>query len=95
MSKPIVPFSEIVERIKDIISYKYSRKIFDKDVANELGLTPNSLRVYKVLNHIPYKHIVLFCLRYDVSIDWMLFDKSLKPKRLSKRGSDDKERMHN
>ena len=82
MNEPIVPFSEIVERIKDIISYKYNRKIFDKDVANELGLTPNSLRVYKVLNHIPYKYVVLFCLRNNISIDWMLFDRGIEPKRL-------------
>ena len=80
----MVPFSEIVERVKDIVSPKYDRKVFDKDVANELGLHPNSLRAYKATNHIPYRNVIIFCMRHDISVDWMLFDSGFEPKKLPK-----------
>ena len=78
----MVPFSEIVERIKDIVSHEYGRKVFDKDVADVLGISRNSLRVYKVTNHYPMQNIVLFCQRYGISVDWMLFDPSFEPKKI-------------
>ena len=78
----MIPFSEVVERIKDIISNEYERKVFDKDVADVLGISRNSLRVYKATNYYPLQNIVLFCEKHKISVDWMLFDPSFKPKKL-------------
>ncbi len=83
MSQPI-PFSEIVERIKDIISPSYNRNVFDKDVAEALGISPVTLRAYKAANYYPYKNLIIFCMDKNISIDWLLFDLSFTPKTLDR-----------
>ena len=77
---PPVSFSEVIERIKDIISKEYNRSIYDKDVAEALGMSDRGLRIYKSTNSYPYTNIFYFCMKYDVSVDWMLFDKKNKIK---------------
>ena len=79
-----ITFAEIVERIKDIVSKEYGRRVFDKDVARELGISPNSLRVYKATNHIPYKNVIIFCISRGVSADWLLFDPDFHPRYIQK-----------
>ncbi len=75
-------FAEIVERIKDIISKDVKGFVKHKHVAEVLNLSPNTIRVYKVKNILPTEHIYEFCIKYDVSFDWLVFDKSFKMKKL-------------
>ena len=77
-------FAEIVERIKDIISHKYpDKRILNKYVAEELELSPASLRIYKCKNIVPYDRIACFCAKYGISFDWLVFDKSFKVRKLA------------
>ncbi|MDO9304619.1 MAG: helix-turn-helix domain-containing protein [Sulfuricurvum sp.] len=66
--------NEIVERIKDVISNDHPGKnIKDKHVAHALDMKPNCLYLKKSRGLLPYETVVLFCIRRNVSLNWMLF----------------------
>jgi phage repressor protein C with HTH and peptisase S24 domain/DNA-binding Xre family transcriptional regulator len=68
-------FSEIIEKIKDILSNdKKNKKVYDKDVAIALGLSKESLSHLKRKNSIPYEQIAKFCAQRKISINWILFE---------------------
>jgi len=75
-------FSEIIERIKDVISQKHKRRaVLDKFVADELGMQYNTFRIYKCKNIIPVNELAIFCCREKISLDWLLYDKDFRIKR--------------
>jgi len=67
----------IVEEIKSIISSDFSgKKIFDKDVADVLGITQMNFATMKKRNKIPYAELLDFCATKSISINWMLYGQS-------------------
>ena len=73
----MIDFVEIIEKLKDVISTKkIGGKVFDKDVAMELGIPQASFATMKKRNSIPYKEIMEFCARKRLSINWIFFDQS-------------------
>jgi len=72
-----VPFSEIIERIKDKISYKIDGSVRDYHVAEAIGLDYSAVRVYKQRNYIPLPNVIIFCQTHNISVDWMIFDKNV------------------
>jgi hypothetical protein len=71
----MVEFSEIIERMKDIISTKkIGGKVYDKDVATELGIAQATFATMKKRGSIPYREIMEFCARKRISINWLFFD---------------------
>jgi phage repressor protein C with HTH and peptisase S24 domain len=74
----------IIDNIKDVLSVELGeRRVFDKDVAEALGLSRESLSHLKRRNSIPYEAIAYFCAKREISINWILFDqlpKSLQEK---------------
>ncbi|QOY53345.1 LexA family transcriptional regulator [Candidatus Sulfurimonas baltica] len=70
-------FLEIVEEIKSIISAEFSgRKIFDKDVADTLGVSQMNFATMKKRNKIPFGELLDFCATKSISINWMLYGQS-------------------
>jgi hypothetical protein len=70
-------FNEIIEKIKDIISTESPNgKVFDKDVAAELGISQATFATMKKRGAVPYKELMEFCARRKISINWMFFDQS-------------------
>ena len=71
-------FADIVEEIKSIISndIQYDRKIFDKDVAQALGISPMNFATMKKRNRIPFVELLDFCAKKSISINWMLYGQS-------------------
>jgi len=70
-------FEKIIEKIKDILSNEIgNRKVFNKDVAKALNLTPENLSILKKRNKIPYEEIAYFCAKRKISINWLLFDQN-------------------
>jgi SOS-response transcriptional repressor LexA len=66
---------EILNRIKDILSSEIgNKKVFDKDVANALGINQVTLATMKKRGKIPYKEVLEFCAKRKISINWLLFD---------------------
>ncbi len=70
-------FNAIVEEIKSIVSTNFSgKKIFDKDVADALGISQMNFATMKKRDKIPYVELLDFCARKSISINWMLYGQS-------------------
>lgn len=70
-------FLEIVEEIKSIISAEFNnKKIFDKDVADRLGISQMNFATMKKRNKIPFGELLDFCAIKSISINWMLYGQS-------------------
>jgi hypothetical protein len=75
----MVEFGEIIEKLKDVISTKkIGGKVFDKDVAMELGIPQASFATMKKRNSIPYEELMQFCARKKLSINWLFFDQPVE-----------------
>jgi phage repressor protein C with HTH and peptisase S24 domain len=74
----MVAFTEIIEKLKDILSEtKIGGKVFDKDVANALGIPPATFATMKKRNSVPYEEILEFCAMKKISANWLFFDQSV------------------
>ncbi len=72
-------FKEILNRIKDILSQELgNKKVYDKDIAESLGINHVSFATMKSRKKIPYKEILEFCAKRKVSINWLMFDQVVK-----------------
>ncbi|EQB34455.1 phage repressor protein [Sulfurimonas hongkongensis] len=70
-------FLDIVEEIKSIISAEVgSKKIFDKDVADVLGVSQMNFATMKKRNKVPFGELMDFCAVRKISINWMLYGQS-------------------
>jgi len=70
-------FLEIVEEIKSIVSSEFSgKKIFDKDVADVLGISQMNFATMKKRNKIPFGELLDFCALKSISINWLLYGQS-------------------
>lgn len=70
-------FIEIVEEIKSIVSKDFSgKKIFDKDVADVLGISQMNFATMKKRNKIPFNELLDFCAKRSISINWILYGQS-------------------
>ncbi|MDD3835835.1 MAG: LexA family transcriptional regulator, partial [Sulfurimonas sp.] len=66
-----------VEEIKSIISAEFgSKKIFDKDVADVLGVSQMNFATMKKRNKVPFGELMDFCAARKISINWMLYGQS-------------------
>lgn len=68
-------FSEIVDSIKEVLS-SGKNKVFDKDVANALGINQLNFATMKNRNKIPFGEILDFCATRSISINWILYNQS-------------------
>ncbi len=65
----------VLQKVKDILSQEVGeRKVYDKDVAEALGINQLTLATMKNRAKIPYKEILEFCAKRKISINWVLFD---------------------
>jgi len=70
-------FLEIVEEIKSIVSSEFnSKKIFDKDVADVLGISQMNFATMKKRNKVPFGELMDFCATRSISINWILYGQS-------------------
>jgi len=70
---------EIVEKLKDIISRQPSfkgSKVFNKNVADLLGITEMNFATMRRRNKIPFKEIMLLCDRCGLDPRELIFKKS-------------------
>ena len=70
-------FLNIVEEIKSIVSSDFSsKKVFDKDVADVLGISQMNFATMKKRNKIPFTELLDFCAKKAISINWLLYGQS-------------------
>ncbi len=70
-------FLEIIEEIKSIVSSDFgTKKIFDKDVADVLGISQMNFATMKKRNKVPFGELMDFCASRSISINWILYGQS-------------------
>lgn len=70
-------FLDIVEEIKSIVSTEYNgKKIYDKDVADILGISQMNFATMKKRNKVPFGELLDFCALKSISINWLLYGQS-------------------
>ncbi len=70
----MIHFNDIIQRIEKIIAVNMeNRRVYNKEVAQALELTPEYFAVIKKRGKIPYEAITTFCRKREISINWILF----------------------
>ena len=70
----MIHFNDIILRIEKIITVNSeNRRVYNKEVAQVLELTPEYFAVIKKRGKIPYEAIADFCRKREISINWILF----------------------
>ncbi len=70
---------DILPKMKDILSKEIGdRKVFDKDVADALGINHLTFATMKNRGRIPYEEILDFCARRKISINWLFYDQATR-----------------
>ncbi|PLY08882.1 MAG: LexA family transcriptional repressor [Arcobacter sp.] len=68
-------YNEIIDKLKNIVSEELGdKKVFDKDVAEALGINYPTFRKQKQNNKIPYYEIMSFLAKRNISINWFFFN---------------------
>ena len=70
-------FADIVEEIKSIVSTEFApKKVFDKDIADILGISQMNFATMKKRDKIPFTELLDFCAQKAISINWLLYGQS-------------------
>ncbi len=70
--------NNIVDKLKDVLSESISgKKVFDKHVAEALGIPQGTFASMKKRNSIPYAEILEFCAFKKISVNWLFFDQAI------------------
>ena len=67
-------FHAILKGLKLYMSNGTKVKIYDKDVAEALGITQMNFATIKKRNTIPYENILIFCKKEGISCSGVFFD---------------------
>jgi repressor LexA len=71
----MINFSEILEKIKDILSQELGNKrVLDKDISSVLEINYDNFRKQKARGSIPYYEIMSFLAKKNISINWFFFN---------------------
>ncbi len=70
-------FLDIVEEIKSVVSTEFNgKKMYDKDVADILGVSQMNFATMKKRNKVPFGELLDFCALKSISINWLLYGQS-------------------
>ena len=70
--------NDIVDKLKDVLSESsIGKKVFDKHVAEALGIPQGTFASMKKRNSIPYAEILEFCALKKISVNWLFFDQAV------------------
>ena len=67
-------FSLIVKELKFYLAKNTHEKVYDKKVADALGISPINFATLKKRNSIPFEHIINFCYKEDICCSKIFFD---------------------
>jgi len=67
-------FRAIVKELKFYLSDSCGEKVYDKEVAEALGISPMNFATLKRRNSTPYEHIIEFCYKEELCCSEIFFD---------------------
>jgi SOS-response transcriptional repressor LexA len=75
----MLTLNDVLPKMKEIISDEIGKeKVFDKDVAEILGIKQLSFATMKKRGKLPIHEILDFCAKRKISINWLLYNQSTK-----------------
>lgn len=75
----VIDLKTILPKMKDILSKELGdRKVFDKDVADALGINHLTFATMKNRGRIPYEEVLNFCAKRKISINWLFYDQATR-----------------
>jgi SOS-response transcriptional repressor LexA len=69
-------FNSVIEKLRVHLQQSKNRKIFDSDIAKELGISKEHFSRSKKSGTTPLKPIIEFCAKENIVINYILFDQS-------------------
>lgn len=69
---------EVIEKLKDILASEGKRELKTKDIAQELGINPDTFNSMKFRNSISYSQILNFLQERNISINYFFYKNSPK-----------------
>ncbi len=70
---------DVLPKMKEIIAEELGKsRIFDKDVAEVLGIKQLSFATMKRRGRLPLEEVLEFCAQRKISINWLLYNQSTK-----------------
>jgi hypothetical protein len=68
-----VHFKNIMQRLEKVLLEKNNKtKILNKEIASELGLSPDYYAVIKKRDKVPYLSLALFAQKEGLNLNWLL-----------------------
>jgi hypothetical protein len=75
----MIDFNDVMFRVKQILQTQNRKKrIFDKDIAHALVLSPQNYAVMKKRKKIPYPSISSFSQNHNLNMNWVLLNQNPK-----------------
>ncbi len=72
-------FKILLPKIKDILSKEVGdKKVFDKDVADALGINQLTFATMKNRGKVPFEEVLNFCAKRKISINWLFYDQATR-----------------
>ncbi len=72
-------FKAVLPKIKDILSKEVgNKKVFDKDVADALGINQLTFATMKNRGKVPFEEVLNFCAKRKISINWLFYDQATR-----------------
>lgn len=67
-------FESVMDKLRLYLQEKNNSKVYDKDIANALGLSKEYYSRSKKENKVPLQPIINFCAKENIVINYILFD---------------------
>jgi len=68
-----IHFHNIMQRLETVLREKKNKeKILNKELASELGLSPDYYAVIKKRDKVPYLSLALFAQKENLNLNWLL-----------------------
>ena len=75
----MLTLDDVLPKMKEIVAEELDKKkIFDKDIADILGIKQLSFATMKKRGKLPLHEILDFCAKRKISINWLLYNQSTK-----------------
>lgn len=70
-----IKFDErLLYKLESIYAKDGKTKVKQKDLAIDMGMAPEQFSKNKKEGQVPYKYIILYCIKKEVNISWLLGD---------------------
>jgi len=64
---------EVMDRIRSVLEFGEEHRLYEKDIASALGISPAQFSNAKKRDSVPLEAVTNFCARRKININWVLY----------------------